>query len=1036
MFFKRGVRYVPLLLFKSIFSVFYLLQYKSKKYFSVLSNSFMFILLLLLLYLQLDAGELFSPVSYYQKEWLVPAYAAYQKKRNEEYEQAWANVSNQSACMELKRLFEEKNKEAHNQQLIIDVYLLELPKCLQEKDLEKQLSQDQLNAMLKGYSPSADSVRLKLLFFDIRTKLQSVCPHMVFDQTYAETFEHPFMAIKTFCFELLCINSFIIQQHNKNRKTEYADEFHFNLFCHALTAANDVATSMAFLTRIQPLINQKLLDYKLDSQKRTVYSKFYKTIQKYQQSYGHVNQGGSETLTNSQIAKLLESSKSIFPKLPITQGLDTVLKKYEFRLTADYCLFDFACQLFSILDKPYQDSKVQFRYDVYHHNFSRFFELYAFKPLVDKLENRQYIDNFKQVFYKNMFLLLYDPLLVSNKKKISDRDDYIYDGQKQLYQKEINQRDSKFIWIKEDLERLKTINTHYLNADHFLWWLFFIEHVFVAGQQDAKRVNSDEVDELKNLFENFCKNQTDKIFDTSAYAVPYDYLNAAVDFIKLNHESRKVYQQKVNENIKRLLSMYNEDSKKIGYKVLKAKGQCNINCAFKDFGSYDCLCEHKCMSVNQFAYNERKRYLAHKAFLEQMKAFVKARNFLNGFYNGLSHENIHLYSDKFEVNRADILQLIGKTFWGNASIESYRKQLYHAARFELLWQKETVHNNLNVEEVWKMFRKELQGMIDKKQSKAFQVFLHCFDSAMRDLPYPLLCPSDRLIMLTNVLIDFVVNPLFYAHAFNFNMVDQVLRLETEEKQKTFFENEAALITKINEQNISEIIDSFPAGLQPSKIKDMFQSQLNKEQVNVSVEQAIEFSYLLKQLVLTIAQNFVALKHEAGGCLVALAKQYDLELEIVHSFILHSFILESLRIAFVSNSETVHFENKFNTTSLFSEFLWLMLSKKKHVFEEALAVEQNISTNESGNDISFTSDSDEIFLDERPILIQYFKNKSNQKNITEQHNGQAQLTEESKPSGQPIKGENSVLKLFWKIYELCMQIKAYLFSLTSHIWASA
>lgn len=34
-----------------------------------------------------------------------------------------------------------------------------------------------------------------------------------------------------------------------------------------------------------------------------------------------------------------------------------------------------------------------------------------------------------------MFLLLYDPLLVSNKEEISDHDDYIYDGQKQLYQK-------------------------------------------------------------------------------------------------------------------------------------------------------------------------------------------------------------------------------------------------------------------------------------------------------------------------------------------------------------------------------------------------------------------------------------------------------------------------------------------------------------------------------------------------------------------------------------------------------------------------
>lgn len=57
--------------------------------------------------------------------------------------------------------------------------------------------------------------------------------------------------------------------------------------------------------------------------------------------------------------------------------------------------------------------------------------------------------------------------------------------------------------------------------------------------------------------------------------------------------------------------------------------------------------------------------------------------------------------------------------------------------------------------------------------------------AIQELPYKSLRPSDRLIMLTNVLIDFVVNPLFYAHAFNLAMLDQVLRLETEEKQKLF-----------------------------------------------------------------------------------------------------------------------------------------------------------------------------------------------------------------------------------------------------------
>ncbi|QQR62459.1 hypothetical protein IPH67_03465 [bacterium] len=611
-----------------------------------------------------------------------------------------------------------------------------------------------------------------------------------------------------------------------------------------------------------------------------------------------------------------------------------------------------------------------------------------------------------------MFLLLYDPLLVSNKEEISDHDDYIYDGQKQLYQKDINKRKSKFIWTQKDVERLQMINTDYLNTNHFLWWFLFIEHVFVAGQQDAKQVNSDEVDELKNLFENFCKNQTDKIFDTSAYAVPYDYLSAAVDFIKLNRERRKAYQQKVSENIKKLLSMYNEDSKKIGYKVLKSKGPCNINCAFKDFGSYDCLCEHECMSVNQFAYNELKRYLAHKDFLKQMKAFVKARDFLNRFYNGLSHEHIHLYSDKFEANRANVLKLIGKTFWGNKSMESYRKQLYHADRFELLWQNKTVDNNLKAEKAWKIFQKELQDVIDKEKKEDFQRFFYYLKMAIQELPYKSLRPSDRLIMLTNVLIDFVVNPLFYAHAFNLAMLDQVLRLETEEKQKTLFKDKAALITQINEQNISKIIHSFPKDLQPSKIQNILQDQFNEAQDNVSVEKAIEFSYLLEQLALTTHQIFCTLKHRADESLVTLAKQYNLQLEIVNSF-----ILELLKIAFMSNSKALPFDNKFNTTPMDVDLLWLMLSEKKNVFEQALTVEQNKSK--------------KIFSNKRQAMVE---GKLDQENLTKQGNGQGQSEDGSELRKKLPKGENSVLKLFRKINELLMQVKAYLFSLMTHKWA--
>lgn len=65
-----------------------------------------------------------------------------------------------------------------------------------------------------------------------------------------------------------------------------------------------------------------------------------------------------------------------------------------------------------------------------------------------------------------------------------------------------------------------------------------------------------------------------------------------------------------------------------------------------------------------------------------------------------------------------------------------------------------------------------------------------------------------------------------------------------------------MITQINEQNISKIIHSFPKDLQPSKIQNILQDQFNEAQDNVSVEKAIEFSYLLEQLALTTHQIFV------------------------------------------------------------------------------------------------------------------------------------------------------------------------------------
>ncbi|QQR53371.1 hypothetical protein IPH25_00715 [bacterium] len=372
----------------------------------------------LLLSSQLNAGELFSPVAYYQKEWLVPAYVAYQKKQKEEYEQHWTNFLDQPECKELKNQFESKNKAAHNGKLVIDNYLLGLAKSVQEENIEKDISKDALDAMLIDYAPSANLESLKVCFFNIRTKLQSVCSHIVFDQTYTKTFEHPFMAIKTFCFELLCINSFITQQNKENTETEDADEFHFNLFCHALTTANDVDTSMAFLENITSLMLKRLSDYKLNNQKMLLYRKFFKKLPNlfWNRSLRKKHRSASE------IANLLKPVNSIFPKLPCSaeslkiEFLDTILKGYQFQLTADYCLFELAFQLFYTIDRPYKQSIDQHRgqpYYLQYRNIFDFFSLNCFKDFCAVGRKRTYKDNFQSLFYKNMFLCLYDPFLIS-----------------------------------------------------------------------------------------------------------------------------------------------------------------------------------------------------------------------------------------------------------------------------------------------------------------------------------------------------------------------------------------------------------------------------------------------------------------------------------------------------------------------------------------------------------------------------------------------------------------------------------------------
>ncbi|QQR62457.1 hypothetical protein IPH67_03450 [bacterium] len=69
--------------------------------------------------------------------------------------------------------------------------------------------------------------------------------------------------------------------------------------------------------------------------------------------------------------------------------------------------------------------------------------------------------------------------------------------------------------IPDNLKSLHSINQNYLNLPYFIWWLFFIEHVFVSDDLDLKNVSPNETDQFKDFFVEFCKNQNSKIFDTN-----------------------------------------------------------------------------------------------------------------------------------------------------------------------------------------------------------------------------------------------------------------------------------------------------------------------------------------------------------------------------------------------------------------------------------------------------------------------------------------------------------------------------------------
>ncbi|QQR62456.1 hypothetical protein IPH67_03445 [bacterium] len=515
-----------------------------------------------------------------------------------------------------------------------------------------------------------------------------------------------------------------------------------------------------------------------------------------------------------------------------------------------------------------------------------------------------------------------------------------------------------------------------------------------------------------------------------------------MNFIKVNREDRKNYQQKVTENMKKTLSVYNEDSKKHGFKVLKAKGPCKRYCFFNAFESYDWLCDHKCRPLSHFSCNEFKRYLANLALLEQMKAFVEARAFLEKFYSCLAPADIQIYSDKFDHSRAALLQLVGKTFWGNASMATYRKQLHYEGVFDLLNKGELVSNNLNINEVWNFFYQELEKIInqdhglffDSKSRKYrkkntsdfnnlsstnhfFKTFFECLDRAMKDLSFPGLDSYNRFISLTNVLIDIVVYPLFYSHASKLDIVNRLL-LKTEEEQKAFFANTVEFSQEISEKSLENIKD-LCAGF----VVD----QENQQALDLNLEKALikgglESSYLIKKAESHLTRNFYLLSMvKAMKDLVHLGQTYELSLKPL--LLLISQLVHNTLNGDIPSLPSSHFDVSF--VPLKANFLWIMLSENKDLFERALAIEQNSSKNESKDNIVFQSE--ECLSNQNQDMV---KNKTDQENVKKQHE------EVSKFHVQLPKGENRVLKLFWKIYQFWIQFKDYLFSLMTHIWASA
>lgn len=156
-------------------------------------------------------------------------------------------------------------------------------------------------------------------------------------------------------------------------------------------------------------------------------------------------------------------------------------------------------------------------------------------------------------------------------------------------------------------------------------------------------------------------------------------------------------------------------------------------------------------------------------------------------------------------------------------------------------------------------------------------------------------------------------------------------------------------------------------------------------------------------------------------LVHLGQTYELSLKPL--LLLISQLVHNTLNGDIPSLPSSHFDVSF--VPLKANFLWIMLSENKDLFERALAIEQNSSKNESKDNIVFQSE--ECLSNQNQDMV---KNKTDQENVKKQHE------EVSKFHVQLPKGENRVLKLFWKIYQFWIQFKDYLFSLMTHIWASA